>query len=114
MILPIYQMYVLGARNFYGKVCIEDTSIRKCMKKHITPMSNKNNITYGWKTFMSVMLLQSDINKWRLSKLDKLDKLYIYSASTRLLQRSKHDFIEYKNGIFPNNSHINLRACDAA
>ena len=27
MILPIYQMYVLGARNFYGKVCIEDTSI---------------------------------------------------------------------------------------
>ena len=30
------------------------------------------------------MFLQSDINKWRLSQLDKYDKLYINSASTRL------------------------------
>ena len=58
------------------------------------------------------MLLQSDLNKWRLSKLAKLDRLYINSASTRLLQRSKNYFIEYKNQVFPNNSHIHLKACD--
>ena len=60
------------------------------------------------------MLLQSDVNKWWLIKLSKLDKLYINSASTRLLQRSKHDFIEYNNRIYPNNSHIHLRAFDDA
>ena len=60
------------------------------------------------------MLLQSDLNKWRLSQLSKLDNLYIDSASTRLLQRSKIGLMEYKNQIFTNNSHIHLRACDAA
>ena len=59
------------------------------------------------------MLLRSDLNKWRLSQLATLDKLYINSASTRLLQRSKHDFVEYKNQILPNNSHIHLIACDS-
>ena len=59
------------------------------------------------------MLLQSDINKWMLSQLIKRDKFYINSASTRLLQKSKHYLIEYKNQIFPNNSHIHLRACDS-
>ena len=39
------------------------------------------------------MLLQSDINKYILSQLSKLDKLYINYASTRLLQRYKNDFI---------------------
>ena len=34
--------------------------------------------------------------------------------STRLLERYKNDFIEKKKQIFPNDSHINLRACDAA
>ena len=48
------------------------------------------------------MLLQSDLNKWRLSKLEKLDKLYINYSSTRILQRSKIDFIEYNNQMFPN------------
>ena len=60
------------------------------------------------------MLLQLDLNKCRLSKLAKLDRLYNNSASTRLLQISKHDSIEYNNEIFPNNSHIHFRACDAA
>ena len=60
------------------------------------------------------MLLKSDINKWRISQLDKLDKLFLNSASTRLLQTSKNYFIEYENKIFTNNSHIDLRACDAA
>ena len=60
------------------------------------------------------MLLQSDLNKWRISQVEKLDKLYINYAPTILLQRSKTYFIEYMNQIFPNNSHINLIACDTA
>ena len=48
-------------------------------------------------TFISAMLLQSDINKERLPQLAKLDKLYIDSESTELLQRSKIYFIECKN-----------------
>ena len=59
------------------------------------------------------MLLQSYLNEWRLSKFAKLDKLYINYASTRLLQRFKNGFIEYKNQIFPNKSHIHLNTCDA-
>ena len=48
------------------------------------------------------MLLQSDINKWIISQLTKLDKLYNNSASTRILERSNYYFIEYKKQIFPN------------
>ena len=77
-------------------------------------MGNRNKITRGCKTCISVMLLQSDLNKWRMSQLDKLDKLYINSASTRLLEIPKSDFIEYKKQIFPKDLHIHLRSCDTA
>ena len=83
------------------------------MTKYIKPISNRNNITCGCKICWFAMLLQSDLNKWIISKLSKLDKLYINSASTRLLQRSNNGLIEYNNNIFLNNSHINLRACSA-
>ena len=59
------------------------------------------------------MLLQSDLNKWRLSKLAKIIKLYINSASTRLLKISNIYFIEYKNQRIPNNLFIHLRAYDS-
>ena len=78
------------------------------------PRINRNNITCGCETCISSMLLQSDINKWRISQLAKLDKLYSNPASTRLLEISKNCFIEYNNQIFPNDSHIYLRACDDA
>ena len=65
------------------------------------------------KTYISAMVIQSDLNKWRLSQLAKFDRLYINSVSTRISKKSKNDFIEYKNLLFPNNSHIHLRACDA-
>ena len=61
------------------------------------PMSNKNNITRGCETCISDMSLQSDLNKWKISQLAKLDKLYINSESTRILERPNNDFIEYKN-----------------
>ena len=57
-------------------------------------MSKKNKITCGCKTCISVMFLQSDLNKWRLSQSTKLDKLYINYASTRHLQISDNGFIE--------------------
>ena len=76
-------------------------------------MSNRNNITCGCKIFISDMLLQSDLNKWRLLKMAKLDKFYINYDSTKVFQIFKFDFIKYNNQIFPNNSYINLRACDA-
>ena len=60
------------------------------------------------------MLLQSDINDWRLSQSAKLDKLYINSELTRLLQRSKIKFIEYKNQKIPDNPHLHLIFWDAA
>ena len=89
-------------------------SLRKYTTKYIKPTRNRNKITRGWKTCINSVLVQLDINKWRLLKLAKLDKLYINSASNRLLQRSKIDLIEYKNQIFPNDSHINLRASNVA
>ena len=60
------------------------------------------------------MLLQYDLNKWRLIKLEKLDNLYINAASTRLLQRSKKYYIAHKNQIFPKKSQIHIRALNAA
>ena len=56
-------------------------------------MRNINNTTHGYKTFISAMLLQSDLNKWIISQLFKLDQLYINSASTGILQGYKNDFI---------------------
>ena len=72
-----------------SKVCIGDTSLRKYMLKHIKPTGNINNITCGCKTCISFMLLRSDFNRWRLKKWEKVDKLYINSEATRILQISK-------------------------
>ena len=77
-------------------------------------MRYRNKIISRCKTCVSVMLLQSYLNKWRLSQFSKLDKLFINSASTRLLQISKISLIEYNNQIFPNTSHLHLKACDTA
>ena len=63
-------------------------------------MSNRNKMTRGCETCISDMLYQSDLNKWRISQLDKLDNLYINYVSTRLLQIYKNDFIEYKKKYF--------------
>ena len=53
-----------------------------------------NRITCGCETFISAMLLHSDLNKWRLTELTKNEIMYINVASTRLLQRSKKDYGE--------------------
>ena len=45
--------------------------------------------------------------------MEKLGKLYVNSASTKILQRSKIDFIENNNQMFPNNPHIHLLTNDA-
>ena len=77
-------MSFFGERDVDGKVCIGDTSLGNYRPKNIQPISNINKITRGCETCISAMLLQQDLNKWRLSKLAKLDKLYINSYSTRL------------------------------
>ena len=82
------------------------------MPKHIKTMNKRNKSTCGCEICTGSMLLQSDLNKWRLTQLEKLDKLYINAASTRILQKYKIDYIVYKNQIFPKYSQIHLRACD--
>ena len=106
LMLPISQVGLFCGRHVDGKVCIGDTSLRKYMPKYIKPMSKRNNITCGHKTCIRAILLQSDLNKLWLSQLAKLDKLYINSVPNRIFQRYKINFIEYKNQIFPNHSHI--------
>ena len=86
MILPVPLGVCFGAINVYGKVFIGDTSLRKYTSKYIKSTSNRNKITRGFKKRISDMLLQSDLNKWRLPQLSKLYKLYINSALTRLLK----------------------------
>ena len=94
MILKIPQGGFYGDITVDGNICIEYTSLSKYIPKYIKPMSNINNITCGFKTRISAILLQSDLNKYRLSQLAKLDKLYINSESTRLLQISNSYFIK--------------------
>ena len=78
------------------------------MPKHIKTMNKRNKSTCGCEICTGSMLLQSDLNKWRLTQLEKLDKLYINAASTRILQKYKIDYIVYKNQkiskIFTNTS----------
>ena len=114
MVLPSYDRDFSGAITVDKNICIGDISLRKYMPQLKKIMSNRNKITYGCETCISAMLLQSVLNKRRISKLAKLDKLYINPASTRLLEISKNDFIEYKKQIFPNDLYINLRYSDAA
>ena len=94
MVLPSSQGDFYGARTIDGNICIGDTSLRNYMPEYIKPMSNRNNVTCRCENCIIAMLLQSDINKWRISKLAKLDRLYIISESNRLLERSRNDFIE--------------------
>ena len=84
MALPITQEFVFGAMTVNGKVCMGDKSLMNYTPRYIKLTSNRNNITCGWKTYTSAMLLQSDINKWRLSQFSKHDNLYINSAATIL------------------------------
>ena len=44
----------------------------------------------------------------------KIEKLYINTTSTRIIQRYKKDYIEYNNQNNSKKSHIHLRTCDAA
>ena len=69
LILPVTQGGFHGVRNEYGRVCIGDTSLRKYTPKQINPMINRNNITRGCETCISVMLLKSNLNKWWLTQL---------------------------------------------
>ena len=93
---------------------IGDTSLRKYTPKYIKPTINRNKITWGCKTYISDMLLQSNTNKSRIPQLSKIDKLYINYASTILLKIPKNNYIEHKKHIFLNDSQIHLRYCDAA
>ena len=77
-----------------GEVYIGDTSLRKYMSKYTKPMININKITFGWFFYINAILLQSDLNKYRLSQLARFDKLYNNYASTRLLQSYKNNLIE--------------------
>ena len=94
MILPSSEGDLFCAITGDGKICIADTSLRKYMPKYTKLISKRNTITCGCETCISAMLHQSDLHKWRISQLAKLDHLYIDSTSTRILQISKTDFIE--------------------
>ena len=52
-----------GAITVDGKLCIGDTSLRDYIPKYIKPMSNRNKITCEYKIYISVMSLQSYLNK---------------------------------------------------
>ena len=74
-------------------MCISDTSLIKYMQKHGRIIIKINKMTCIFETCISSMLLQSDLNKWRLTKLARFVKLYINTESTGILQRSnKYDY----------------------
>ena len=63
MIFPSSEGGFSGAIPADGNIYIGDTSLRKYMPKYIKPMSNRKNITCGWETCISAMLLKLDLNK---------------------------------------------------
>ena len=89
IILPFFQGGFYGDRNEYDRVCIGYMSLRKYMPKHIKLKSNTDKTIFVCETCISAMLLQSGLNKWRLSQLSELENLYITTSPTRLLKISK-------------------------
>ena len=77
-----------GAINEDGILYVGDKSLRKYIAKHINPMSNINNNICGFETYIRSILIQYEFNYWRLTHLEKYEKLYNNAASTRILQRS--------------------------
>ena len=59
----------MGAITIDGKLCIGDMSLRKYMPRYIIAMGRRNKITCQYETFISDMLLQSDLNKLRVIKI---------------------------------------------
>ena len=68
---------VFCARTMDGRVCIGNNFLRKYMPKYVTQIINRNKITCGYETCIIAILLKSYLNKWMLSQLAKIDKLYI-------------------------------------
>ena len=62
IILPVSRKRIF-AINEDGKLFIDDTYLRKYMTKHIKQMNNRYNITCGYKTCISFMLLRYYLNK---------------------------------------------------
>ena len=52
-----------GATYVEGGSYIGDASLRKYTPNHTKPTGNRNNIACGFGTFISAMLLQTDLNK---------------------------------------------------
>ena len=67
-ILPVSQGEIYGARNKYGRVCIGNTSLIKYTPKHTNTTIKRNRIACGCETCISAMLLQFDLNRWRLTQ----------------------------------------------
>ena len=66
LIYPVSQGEFYGAINEYDIVFIGYKSPRNYTSKHRKPMRRKK-ITCVFETCISTMLLQSDLNKWRLT-----------------------------------------------
>ena len=47
-----------------------------------------------------------------VEKLESIERLYLNAESTRLIQRSKKEYYEFKNEIPPKQLYINIRDCD--
>ena len=57
-------------------------------------MINRNNITCGYETCISGMLLQYYLKKWRLRKLARFEFFYLNAELTRILQLPKKYYDE--------------------
>ena len=63
IILPIFPGRFFGARNSDGRLSIVDMCLKNYMPKYIKQMSNRCIITCRCETFISDMVLKSDLNK---------------------------------------------------
>ena len=68
IILPSFEAGFPGAITIDGNICIGDMSLRKYMPKSMKQMSDRNKLTHGCKICIRDMLLQSNLNKWRISQ----------------------------------------------
>ena len=71
LILPVSQGGFYDARDENGIVCIGDTSPRNYTPNKMNPTRDIDRISFGCETCISVVYLQSNLNKWMSTKLKR-------------------------------------------
>ena len=69
-------------------------------------MINQNKVTCDLETFIGSIMLQSELNSCRLSRITTSDNMFQNTESTCSSNKMKYFYEVYSNNVYPNGHHI--------